>query len=233
MCIICVSSTKRKAKEQAAFSRKYSETNPFKKLDWNVTDERILSEQVRHCLGAPLYTGGPGQTVPVARPPPVGGTDSKYLPPTIHLILCALQRIMRRTNRHPFNIFDKKDVRFRRFYGTMETTYQNLHKVGIRVEIKHASIRSEEEAILWEQQILGFHSPKALVKAVFFLNGKIFCLRGGKEHRELKLSQFQREHDHWKYTEYGSKNFRGGLADLRQENEVIRQFVPVLETVAM
>ena len=36
-----------------------------------MTDEQILFEQVRHCLGAPLYTGGPGQTAPVA---PVGGT---------------------------------------------------------------------------------------------------------------------------------------------------------------
>ena len=117
----------------------------------------------------------------------------------------------------------------------METTYQNLHKEGIGVEIKHVPIISEEEeeTILWEQQILGCHSPKALVRAVSFLTGKKFCLRGGKEHRELKLSQFQREIDHWKYTEYGSKNFRGALADLRRENKVVRQFVPVLETIAM
>ena len=94
---------------------------------------------------------------------------SKYPPATIHLILCALQRVMRQTNRHPFDIFDKKDVCFRRSHGTMETTYQDLHKEGIRVEIKHASITSEEEeAILWERQILGCHSPKALVMAVFF-----------------------------------------------------------------
>ena len=31
----------------------------------NATDERILFEQVRHCLGAP-YTGGPGQTAPLS-----------------------------------------------------------------------------------------------------------------------------------------------------------------------
>ena len=68
----------------------------------------------------------------------------------------------------------------------METTYQNLHKEGVGVEIRHASIISEEEeVILWEWQILGCHSPKALVRAFFFRNGKKFCLRGGKEHREL------------------------------------------------
>ena len=37
---------------------------------------------------------------------------------------------------------------------------------------------------------------------------KKFCLRGGKEHRELKLSQFQRENNHWKYTEYASMGLR-------------------------
>ena len=36
---VCVSSIKCKAKEQADFSQKYSETNPLKKLDWNVNDE--------------------------------------------------------------------------------------------------------------------------------------------------------------------------------------------------
>ena len=45
----------------------------------------------------------------------------------------------------------------------METTYQDLHKEGIEVEIKHVPIMSEEkEVILWEWQILGCHSPTAL-----------------------------------------------------------------------
>ena len=39
---VCVSSIKCEAKEQADFSRKYSKTNPLKKLDWNVTDEPDL-----------------------------------------------------------------------------------------------------------------------------------------------------------------------------------------------
>ena len=71
----CASSIKYIAKEQADFNRKYSETNPLKKLDWNVTDEWILFEQVRHCFWRPPYNGGTGQIAPVA-PPPVGGTAS-------------------------------------------------------------------------------------------------------------------------------------------------------------
>ena len=53
---------------------------------------------------------------------------------------------------------------------------------------------------------------------------KNFCLRGGQEHRNLKLSQFVREKDHWKHIETGSKNFRGGVADLRRENKVFCQY---------
>jgi len=44
-------------------------------------------------------------------------------------------------------------VRFTDFRGTMETTYQDLHKEGIGVEIKHAPIISgDEEIIPWERQ---------------------------------------------------------------------------------
>ena len=51
---------KKKKKEQVNFSQKYSETKPLKKLDWNVTDEYILFEQVRcHRKSDPgLYRSG-------------------------------------------------------------------------------------------------------------------------------------------------------------------------------
>lgn len=149
----------------------------------------------------------------------------KYPPTTIHMLLCSLQRIMRRKSRHPFNIFDKKDVRFRGFHGTMETVFQSLHKEGVGTEVKHTpAISDEEEADLWRKKILGDHSPLALVRAVFYQNGKNFCLRGGQEHRQLKFSQLTREKTHWKYVENGSKNFRGGVSDLRRENKVVQQF---------
>ena len=36
-------------------------------------------------------------------------------------------------------------------------------------------------------------SPTGLLRAVFFYNGKNFCLRGGIEHCNLKISQIQQE----------------------------------------
>ena len=89
-------------------------------------------------------------------------------------------------------------------------------------------ITKEEENELWESGILGLAtSPKALLRAVFFYNGKNFCLRGGTEHRDLKLSQFTRCSDpdnHYIYTENSSKNRQGGFAQLRIENKVVPIF---------
>ena len=49
----------------------------------------------------------------------------------------------------------------------------------------------EEENTLWESGVLGTDNPKSLLRAVFFGNGKNFRLRGGSEHRDLRLSQIQ------------------------------------------
>ena len=87
---------------------------------------------------------------------------------------------MRRNNRCPFDIFDKKDVHFRGFHGTMESVFQSLHSEGVGAEVKHIPlITKEEEATMWEKGVRGDLTPQALVRSVFFLNGKNFCLRGG------------------------------------------------------
>ena len=149
---------------------------------------------------------------------------SKYPPSTIHLILCGLQRIMHRSSDAPFNIFNKKDIQFHGFRGTMETVFQQLHSEGVGVKRNHAEVISkEEEELLWEGQIIGCHLPRALIRATFFLNGKNFCLQGGKEQRQMKYVQLTREDDHWTYTEHGSKNYRGRFGNLNHENKVVQQ----------
>ena len=150
---------------------------------------------------------------------------SEYPPATIHMLLCGLQRIMRRESDRPFEIFAKDDVRFRNFRGTMESVFQQLHKKGVGAVVKHASVITvDEENHIWQQGIIGDHSPTALLRAVFYLNGINFSLHGGKEHRNLKRSQLTREEDHWMYVENGSKCFRGGVGDLRRENKIVRQY---------
>ena len=57
-------------------------------------------------------------------------------------------------------------------------------------------LSSEEEETLWSVGVRGVSSHKALLHAIFFLDGKNACLRGGQEHKDLKLSQFVRGVDH-------------------------------------
>ena len=51
-------------------------------------------------------------------------------------------------------------------------------------------------------------SRNTQVTAVFYYNGKNFCIRGGDEHRNLRVSQLQRfsNPDRYVYNEYVSKN---------------------------
>lgn len=71
--------------------------------------------------------------------------------------------------------------------------YKQVRSDGVGSE-KHSAqpFTKEDENKLWEQGDMGTRSPASLLHAVFFYNGKNFCLRGGEEHRSLKLSQFKR-----------------------------------------
>ena len=81
----------------------------------------------------------------------------------------------------------------------------------------------EDEEALWESGALGCDTPKHLLRTVFFLNGKNFCLRGGAEQRNLKISQLKRLKDPmmYVYTENASKNRAGELAQMRVKNKVV------------
>ena len=93
---------------------------------------------------------------------------------------------------------------------------------GVSAQTKHTEIvMKEEEHLLWSSEVLGTHTPKALLNTVFYSNGKNFCQRGGQEHRELRLSQFRREKDHYMYTEHTSKNRQGGWSEMHLEKKCV------------
>ena len=73
----------------------------------------------------------------------------------------------------------------------MDSIFRSLRVEMVGVQVKHASvITREEEILLWEQAVLILNTPLGLLSAVFYSNGKLFCLQGGNEHRNLKISQF-------------------------------------------
>ena len=84
-------------------------------------------------------------------------------------------------------------------------------------------ICKDEENRLWDSGIMSARFPSALLNAVFYSNGKNFCLRGGDEHRRLKLSQLERlrDPDRYIYTENCSKNHTGTFNQLHVQSKVV------------
>ncbi len=98
--------------------------------------------------------------------------------------------------------------------------------------MKHTEMLSREAQVrLWRDELLDVKTPHSLANAVFFGNGKNLCLRGGREHYSLKLSQFKfvceevrgEEREYVVYTENGSKNRSGSCKD-KTPNKVVRHF---------
>jgi len=78
------------------------------------------------------------------------------------------------------NIF--QDVKFKPLKNCCDLLFKILHPKRIEVERKVTpALSSDEENQLWESEIINLDNPTSLLHAVFFYNGKNFCLRGGKE----------------------------------------------------
>lgn len=146
-----------------------------------------------------------------------------YPPKTLYQLLCGLLRHMRGINPNAPNFLDKTNPSYKKLHNVIDNRFKELTKEGVGCESKHTEIiTKDEENLLWASGVLGLDTPRALLNAVFYYSGKNFCLRGGQEHRDLKISQFTREHDHYIYTENSSKNRQGGWAQLRLENKRVK-----------
>ena len=53
-------------------------------------------------------------------------------------------------------------------------------------------ISFDDEAQFWEKGVFGYDSPKALQRAVFYVVGLHFVLRGIQEHYDLQVEQLRR-----------------------------------------
>ena len=117
-------------------------------------------------------------------------TEGLYPPCTIHLLLSGIQRFMRENKQHSFNLFCNDTPEFKQLMTTCDTYYRKLREQGMGAAAKPTQVLTDDETeILWASGILSSSTPEGLLNAVFFCNGKNFLLRGGTEHRSLKLSQ--------------------------------------------
>ena len=142
--------------------------------------------------------------------------DGKPYPATsIRSILAGLYRYCREcvpTGVVCPNFMNRRDPCFRDLTGALQVKFRELREDGIGAIVKHAPVvLPEEEEKFWDTKVFGVDSPVALQRAVFFYVGKVCCLRGGEEQRNLKPSQFVRNASPHSYTyvENGSKNYSG------------------------
>ena len=157
-----------------------------------------------------------------------------YTPRTIMQILSGLHRHMREKRHDALNIMDSK--MFPSLHRLLDSLFRELHREGVGASKQSAAVISfEEEEKLWETGVLNTETPSGLFNAVFYYNGLNFILRGGDEHRDLKISQLEFRSvpdpdnpsvmtECLVYTEHGSKNRPGGSRQLNLENKVVTQF---------
>ena len=100
----------------------------------------------------------------------------------------GIQRHIRLQKQSNINLMS--DPEFLPLRNLLHSLYQELHSAGIGTSVRKTEVLDDEdEEKLWASGVLNPDTPQALLNGVFFLNGKNFCLRGGIEHCELKLSQ--------------------------------------------
>ena len=120
----------------------------------------------------------------------------RYPPSTVHQLLCGILRHMRNSNPECPNFLNKKVARFKPLQNTLDSLFNSLHSEGIGIQVKHSeTLSKDDEDKLWSSGTMGYSCPTSLQNAAFFVFGKFFTLRGGVEHRNLKLSQLRREKD--------------------------------------
>ncbi len=148
----------------------------------------------------------------------------QYPPKTLYLMFSAILRYMRSINPEAPNILAKNNPAFSQLHNTLDGIFKKLRAEGVGATSKNAEpFTKEEENKLWKSGVMmGTDSPQALLNSIFFYNGKGCCLRGGEEHRNLRVSQFQRVEGGYIYTENASKNRSGGFAQLNIANKSVK-----------
>ena len=117
---------------------------------------------------------------------------TKFPASSMNSLVCALQRLRRERDPLALSILDDRHPGLAEFRTVRDAVSLTAEQEGLGgVKRFGKGITADEEEKLWASGVLGLSSPVSLLNAVFFLTGKIIGIRGGHEHRQLKLSQFQ------------------------------------------
>lgn len=107
---------------------------------------------------------------------------------------------------------------------TLDAEMKRLQTMGLGSKVKQAEPITEEE-----EELLGDHTPQALLDTMVYMIGLYFALRSGREHRELHFTnsqiqviQREGERSYLVYTEDSSKNHPGGLRGQNVNRKIVK-----------
>ena len=85
---------------------------------------------------------------------------------------------MREVKESAFNIFDREDADFKLLFNTCDNYFRELRVDGVSAEAKATEVLTrDDEEKLWATGVMSPDTctPKGLLNAVFFYNGKNSC----------------------------------------------------------
>ena len=117
--------------------------------------------------------------------------DSKsYRADTIKTYFASIGRALK--DKDP-SMKINENPRFAKTVKTVDGLVRNLRKTEDPKKRQAETITTEHEKELKKQGLLGTETPKSLLNTILYTCGNLFGLRGGKELRKVRWSQFQFE----------------------------------------
>ncbi|XP_048240504.1 uncharacterized protein KIAA1958-like [Haliotis rufescens] len=158
---------------------------------------------------------------------------TRYTADTVHGLFTALHSGLRLKGRKDINLFE--DQQFEESRTCLDALMKELSKKGLgsSARKKTETISMDDEERLWSSGSLGEDDPQQLVDAVLYLTGLHLALRGGREHRALRLfsnPQITGPHTddngrkYLLYTEDASKTNHGGLKHRKLVPKQVRAY---------
>lgn len=154
-----------------------------------------------------------------------------FKPKTLFEIVLCIQQFIneKRAMRGLSNIHFLKDPQFFTIKQILDGEMKRRTREGLHTStVSKDYITTKMECLLWEQNILGCNNPQQLIWTIFYLVGVNFGLRGGAEHADLSMRNFQKVvidgRKAIKFTQLLSKTFQGGIKDIRKKAKEVLAF---------
>ncbi len=147
---------------------------------------------------------------------------------TLYSLVIMMQMYLD-TKGHHVRFLDPQSVSFVKVRNTLDNRMKCLSREGyIMPKSKAQVITYSQEENMWQQELLGDHTPERLLYTVLYLLGVQFALRTGEEHKSLKFGKqlvvqtdVESGDDYLEYTEYTAKNNQGGIDALKASGKVL------------